>query len=165
MNWRFTSEEKNMFRSLPRALLLCEKNLIEIQSGHEKICLDSIHEIGVGSILHLHYILPNTDIKFDPLLTISIYVCTIWNSHYGYVLDTYEQSIHAQCTFEIYSKIPKEHWNFPNYHFCILNYDGGKDHNVMCNACIHIYIYFYYIPNTYTCKQKNGKKVVIIVKS
>ena len=48
MNWRFTSEEKNMFRSLPRALLLCEKNLIEIQSGHEKICLDSIHEIGVG---------------------------------------------------------------------------------------------------------------------
>ena len=67
------------------------------------------------------------------------HIYTIWNSYYGYVLVTYEQSIHAQCTFEIYSKIPKEHWNFPNYHFCILNYDGGKDHNVVCNACIHIF--------------------------
>ena len=40
MNWRFTPE-KNMFRFLPWALFLREKNLIEIQSGHEKMA--SVH--------------------------------------------------------------------------------------------------------------------------
>ena len=147
MNWRFL--EKNMLRSLPWALLLLwielDRNSVRtwknMARAHTWNWEGHIKRPNNG---YPHHLLAKISMNFafSPWSIRKTRPHNLYMDTDRYVL-TYEQSIRIQCTSEIYFKIPKEHWNFPNYHFCILNYDGGKDRRRV--RCMHIFVLYTYI--------------------